>query len=80
LANWFDAMGNVGGFSQFVAFFAFVICGFLAETDFIAFAAKKLYLTRVAYEDFLHKRTKYTKAQIKESIKNNKTGLSSNLD
>jgi hypothetical protein len=80
LANWFDAMGNVGGFSQFVAFFAFVICGFLAETDFIAFAAKKLYLTRVAYEDFLHKRTKYTEAQIKESIKNNKTGLSSNLD
>ena len=57
-------MSNVGGFSQFVAFFALVICGFLAKTDFIAFAAKKLYLTKVSYEDFLNKRTKYTKTQI----------------
>jgi hypothetical protein len=57
-------MGNVGGFSQFVAFFAFIICGAIAETDFIAFAAKKLYLTKVTYEDFLHKRTKLSEGQI----------------
>jgi len=57
-------MGNVGGFSQFVSFFAFIICGAIAETDFIAFAAKKLYLTKVKYKDFLKKRTKLSEEKI----------------
>ena len=57
LADWYTAMGNIGGFAGFWGLILAAIFGVLAEIDFIAFAAKKLYMTKVKYKDFLLKRT-----------------------